>query len=515
MRARERRFEKGFFARIRFPVAARYLKMTSRSRLFMVGAGAGLVLVALFLTDALVGRGAMAVGALSESHALFANDCSTCHTPAGGATNAKCQSCHLKSGVDPKMFSFARHYEFHSGDADRAAPKGSEASCSSCHREHQGRERTLKRVVNSQCVNCHTTGSFENGHPEFEFAAKKLTEPANLIFPHTLHVREVMDRDSLKEAESACLNCHKPQSDGRSFQPISYATGCDGCHLRSTAATPFIPRRSGSAPGVVTLAEIQRTGAPGSQWADHWNPNEFSEQSGEIRKKPVYHADPWILDNLQRLRRELYPGAELADLLRTTPEMSVRDTRLLYAEAIGTLKSQITSLSGDPSPSVQRELQSLQQVVNELERRLEGGSGTPLDETKFAVSDANRDPTRDEAAYRGVIDALTKPCLECHVVEKATIRRTQADQRSLVRAEFNHRAHVVHARCLDCHNVIPVREFLDKADDPPAERDRAEILNLPSIATCRSCHTSKAAPTRCVSCHVFHPDKSYLSTLSR
>ena len=30
-----------------------------------------------------------------------------------------------------------------------------------------------------------------------------------------------------------------------------------------------------------------------------------------IKKKPVYHADPWVLYNLKHLRHQLYPGASL------------------------------------------------------------------------------------------------------------------------------------------------------------------------------------------------------------
>ena len=513
MESNEPRFEKGVFSSSRFAVARKYLPMSSRSRLFLVGAVTALLFIALFLADAYVGRAAMVAGGLSEKHALFAKDCATCHMPGHGATNAKCESCHQQSGGDRPVYSFARHYEYRSSETDRSAPKHKEARCGSCHREHQGRENTLQRVADAQCVSCHTTGSFASGHPEFEFAAKKLTNSANLRFPHVLHVREVMERDSLKDAEGACLSCHTPKPDGRTFEPISYARGCDGCHLRPSEATPFLPLHTTGKPGAMTLSDIRREGGPGTQWVDHWNPNELTVQGGQIRKRPVYHADPWVLENLRRLRRELYPGAELADLLRTSPEMSVGETRVVHREAIRTLQAQIESVRGDPSPDVQRELATLTGLVQQLERKVDSPFA-PLDETKFAVSEASRDTSRNEGAYRAVVDSLTKSCRECHVVDKATIRRVKTDQRALVRAEFNHRAHVTHARCLDCHNVIQTRAFLDTEDNPPAERDNATIFNLPAIATCRTCHTSTAAPTRCTSCHVFHPDKSHWAQLT-
>lgn len=518
MEQKDRRFEKGFFTASRFAVAAKYLALSSRRRLFAIGALTGLGFVILFLADAFIGRAATVTGKLSENHALFAQDCSSCHTPGKGVTNANCLSCHRKSGVDPSTFTFARHYEYHSGETDRSAPEKNEGTCASCHSEHKGRLQPLQQVADANCTSCHAQGSFAKagGHPEFQFVRDTLEEPANLKFPHVLHVRQVMERDSLPEAEGACLSCHVSSADGRSFQPISYAKSCDGCHL-DQESTPFIPLRVGGSgrPGVVTLDEIRRSGTPGTQWADHWNATEVAVQGVHARKRPVYHADPWILENLRRLRQELYPGAALADLLRTSPEVSsAKDARLLHREAIETLRAQIASIRSDPSPDVQREVANLNNVIDTIEKRLEQPFA-PLDETKFAVTDASLDASKDTAAYREVVDDLTQPCQTCHLVERATIRRVQTDQRSLVRAQFNHGAHITHRGCLDCHTVIPIREFLAGEDDPPPERDRAEILNLPPVATCQSCHTTSAASTRCVSCHLFHPDKSHLSKLQR
>lgn len=514
MEDKPRRFEKGFFTTSRFPVAAKYLALASRRKMFFAGALVGLGFVILFLANAFVGRAEAVTRPLSESHALFAKDCSSCHLPGKGVANANCLGCHQKSG-DARTFSFARHYEFHSGDLDRAAPKDQEMTCARCHREHKGRDQALQRVADGNCVSCHAVGSFASagGHPEFQFVRDTLSERPNLRFPHVLHVREVMDRDSLPEAEAACVNCHVPRADGRSFQPIAFKS-CDGCHLRPTESTPYVPLRATSNPGVNTIDEMRRSDAPGTQWAEHWNPGEVTLQGGMARKRPVYHADPWVLTNLKRLRQELFPGAELADLLNTSADVTPGNSRTLYREAIQTLRAQIEQIRGDASPDVQREVARLNALMRELENRLDQPL-TPLDESKFAVTEGHRDPTKNADAYRALIDSLTGPCQQCHVVENATIRRPQTDQRSLVRAEFNHRAHVTHARCLDCHSVIPIRESLQNDEDPEPERDRAEILNLPRIAQCQTCHTKTAAPIRCASCHLFHPDKSYQSRLTR
>lgn len=508
----ERRFEKGFFTANRFQVAAKYLTYVSRRRLFVMGAIAALVLTALFLVDAFVGRASAVAGALSESHAYFGKDCSTCHSAVKGAPSVKCEGCHQKTDADLAVYSFARHYEYRSGELDRSGPDGKEVSCGSCHREHKGRTHSLQAVADGQCKSCHEVGSFKRKHPEFDFAADKTPDPANLKFTHVLHVREVMSEHDLKDAEQACLRCHTPQPDGKNFKPLSYAQACDGCHLQETESDP-IPVRGGG-PGVLTLGQIRAIGGPGTTWAAHWNPGEFNDLGGEISKSPLYHADPWVMYNLKRLRQEMYPGAELADLLQTSPDVSARDARALYEEAISQLKQDIQSLRGNPSPDVQRELTALNALLAKLEEKIEQPY-TTTDLSKFAVSAADLAPGIDEAAYTRVIDALTGKCQDCHVVERATIRRVQTDQRSLVRSEFDHKAHVIHAKCLDCHNTIPMRDWLGQEDDPPENVDRAAIVNIPTIQTCRSCHTSRGPSTSCTSCHLMHPDKSHWSKLTR
>jgi predicted CXXCH cytochrome family protein len=518
----QRRFDKGFFSPERFAVADRYLEVTSRGRLFAIGAFAAVAVGALFLGDAFLGRAAsIARGPLSDSHALFGQQCSTCHVPMGGVPNEKCTACHQQSGGALGPYTFARHYLYQSGDHDRSAPGTSEVSCASCHREHQGRQEPLREVADASCTGCHEVSSFRRGHPEFEFAAQNLLDPANLHFPHVLHVREVMEEYDLIEAEASCLKCHTPQPDGRSFQPISFARHCDACHLSPSTATAFLPiqPRGSAKPGVITLGEIRRAGGPSGRWADYWNPGEFREQDGRIQKRPVFHEDPWILYNLQQLRRQLYPGAELADLLRTSAEVPARDVRMLYGEAIATLRGQIEALRGDPSQEIQRELATLKDMLVQLEGRLDRPFAS-IDETRFDVRFADRaaglaSGAIDEAAFNTVVDSLAAPCLQCHVIERATLRRVQTDQRTMWRAEFSHRAHVIHARCLDCHSAIPVRNSLLADTDLPAELDHAGIQNLPAIATCRDCHAPRGPADRCTSCHLFHPDKAHWSNLSR
>ena len=81
------------------------------------------------------------------------------------------------------------------------------------------------------------------------------------------------------------------------------------------------------------------------------------------------------------------------------------------------------------------------------------------------------------------------------------------------RAEFDHRAHILQRRCLDCHAEIPIAENAEAVGPVDASLDRAEIQNVPGIDTCRECHRPEVAPTQCVTCHFFHPNKSRRSEL--
>jgi len=497
-----------------------YLWPLGRGRLYLLGFVFALLAAIPFFADAYLGDGiTVANGGLSASHALFGQDCATCHTPFEEVTEAKCASCHEKFGSPMSLYGPDRHYLYHSADFDRSAASTLEGTCASCHQEHEGADARLTSVADASCQACHTFRSFDDGHPEFAFAVAGDPDKANLAFPHTLHVREVQADRELDDVEDACLICHTPQADGMSFEPVSFEGQCDDCHLRASTRTEWIPVRTASSVGVLTLDQIRREFTPSSLWAAYWDPNEFQIQGNEIRKRPVYHADPWVMENLTRIRAELYPGAELAQLLQTSADLPSGTDAGVHEEGVATLRAEIRALRGNPSEAVQEELAALTAILDEVGDRLKDPYAS-RDETQFLVRSSDAEggalaQGADAGAYETVIDALTDECQSCHIVSQATIARVQTDQRTLVRSEFDHGAHVIHARCLDCHNTIPIRDFVFGEDDPAPELDRAGIFNLPTIASCQGCHNPRGAPDDCTSCHVYHPDTSQRSNLSR
>jgi hypothetical protein len=223
----------------------------------------------------------------------------------------------------------------------------------------------------------------------------------------------------------------------------------------------------------------------------------------------VHHRDPWVLENLRALRHRLYPDAGIADLLTATPSPVDGSYRPLYLEAIATLEEQAQGLRGRPEPEIQADLRKIDDALDQL-RQAVAKPYAALDETELLLAFDRPDPSlaADEVAQiESLVQDLTEPCRQCHTVEHATIGRVQKDQRTLTRAHFNHRAHIVQARCLDCHSVIPVAELARSTMPVDPAADSSAIQFLPRIETCRGCHTKRLASNACATCHYFHPNK--------
>ena len=513
--ARKRRASKGSFSEVGLSVAKKYLYPSSRRRMLWWGFLAALVLVALALAD-LFYRDAHFVsnGPLSSAHATLENDCAACHTPFGKVTSDACSTCHEKYGDELGVYSFASHFVYRSNDFQRIQAHENETECAACHTEHLGRDAQITRLEDARCLSCHPYGSFNRDHPAFELAEGP--DDDALAFTHTHHTNEVMLREGLLDVERACLYCHNPQADGKSFEPLDFDRHCDACHLTATTTTARLPIEDGDEPGVVTLAELIDQPAPGTRWALFANPNEYRQTGSRVSKAPVHHADPWILENLRRLRRLLYPDAGLAELLQTSPDAPPSEIRALYEEAVATLEDHALGLRNRPEPEIQEELQYIEQVLAGVKQAL-ADPYTALDETKFLLAlDGPQNDLSEErtAAVSEMVDQLTLTCQTCHRIDRATIARVQTDQQTFRRAEFDHRAHILQVRCLDCHTKIRIADGIGgEIPSGETEHDRAAIQNLPTIEQCQECHQPKVSANSCVTCHEFHPDKSRRSDL--
>jgi len=199
--------------------------------------GIGLVILAGALASGKTA--AFRPGAVSGAHALITNQCSQCHSPWQGPTEAACQECH----DGPK------HHE----------QQVRTPSCFACHPEHRG-QISLASVENQRCLTCHAdlktnsgkpsifkpaiTSFNDQSHPEFALTLAGITiekrarmneegtmrsDPGKLKLNHALHLKpEVKDPEGTNPVN--CQTCHRPNIDGRQMSPMTFQEHCKRCH---------------------------------------------------------------------------------------------------------------------------------------------------------------------------------------------------------------------------------------------------------------------------------------------
>lgn len=504
---------KGSFGAHRLPLAMQYF--TPQRLLFYLRSAilAALAVSAYLLLDLNCNQGrAFMPGPLSSNHANFGETCSKCHDLGNTVTNANCSACHEKVGDTLGTYSFASHYVYKSDSLERAQRRRTltqELPCRTCHIEHRGHMVTLSSVPDKFCTNCHEYGSFNDEHPQFAFARPSPSPVPELVegeliegkliiapddsalhFTHIRHVAEVRKREKLLDVETACLFCHNPDPDGKLFGAINFERHCAACHL-TQSSTPPLQLATAAEPGVLTIENIRKLNTVESLWARQADPTVFGQApGGRIVKTRVEHEDEWIIFNLNRLSE----AEGLAALVASA------NKRNAGAEIKNRIAAGIKMLSGGNDIDLQAQLAFMDSTVKAIT------AGRP------AALDAIAAPAlRDASALQ---KKIAQPCLECHTLQGGKIAWASGEQDVLHRANFNHRAHILQRRCLECHTEINMTP-------PPADSvaakigDRASVQNLPRIETCRQCHTQDKASERCITCHDFHPNKAQRANLVR
>ncbi len=517
--------KKGTFSALRLAVTRKFVIPASRWKMIQWGGIGGVVILIYFVLDSfLFGSSFVSSGPLSSNHARFERDCAKCHQSFNAVTDSKCSTCHEKAGDKLGVYTFAAHYSYRSTDSRRVRslrmPRDNEMPCSGCHSDHLGRDASITNVPDVRCVTCHAYGSFNAGHPQFEFARKSMPDDSALAFTHIRHTKFILEKVRKEGGglylEKACLYCHNPQADGKHFKQLDYDMHCAGCHLTTAVETPSLAIKDPGSPlepGVETLVMIQRRRGPGTRWAFYANPNEFTMKGGgRVVKSPVYHKDPWILENLRLLRRTLYTDPGLTDLLQVTGTSS---SEKFLGEAITALQEYADGLRSRPEPEIQSDLARIDSLLKVIRRRMDMVPDA-LSDSLFTFNIRNQNPDLTPAQrneFETFALKLARPCLECHTVSQASILRVQKDQRVLRRAEFDHRAHILERRCLDCHVEIPIAQVFAGDTTVSLVKDRASTQNVPTVENCFACHTRQAGLNRCVTCHFMHPNKERRGSL--
>lgn len=507
----KKKSSKGTLGQPKLSLSKNYIVPPSRKRLFLWGGLGTLVLLALIAVNVSFFKGTfLANGPLASAHAGMSGDCNACHTAFTATAEDKCVACHETGGNALGAFSFSAHYLYHTQDFQRDIPSGKEHSCSTCHQEHMGRTAQISAVTDARCLTCHDGHRFDKAHPVFAKASEP--EPVSLKFPHVAHIRELMQERDLQSVEETCAQCHELSSDGAHFKPLSFDAYCDDCHLNSSETTPRLPIATNETIGVRTLETIRANQTAGSRWTMFANPAEYRVVANRfVSKSPLHHKDPWILENLRQLRKQIYPDAGLADLIQADVDVPADQLKTLYEEAIATLGMYADELRSRPEQEVQAELVRIHQSLDILKKKLEDPY-VVLDETEFllALQQKRQGLTAEELEETETLaNDLTQPCQTCHVVQDFTIKRVDISQRAFTKATFNHAAHLIQSSCLDCHNKFPAGSFL--FEEAPDVEMPASVQNLPDIETCRTCHSQNAAANSCITCHQFHPENKRFS----
>jgi len=492
----------------------------------------------------------ISAGAMSSNHATIAKDCASCHVATEAVSDALCSNCHEKNAARD-IYDFKAHYLYRSNNFLRLSPDSlaqntdHELECFECHNEHEGRDEAITQVEDSKCLTCHDYGSFNQRHPEFEFARKSLPDDSTLAMSHIRHIVFVLQNSNginnvgeLFKAlkmhtldfnyfyEGACFYCHNPNSDGKTFKNISFDEHCSECHVKSGAIVSGLPKSNPALAsiGVETIQQMQQRGGPGLVWTYALNPRIILDESGEVTKNSITHQDPWILENLKQIRKKLYPVSGLFDLLNSFGDITESDVDSVYLDAINTLKQYADELQSHGE--LRNEIHQLNILLKDAAGRLAvPSSARTASNFQLPVSRENqRLSTEQKAAFRQLVNDLTSPdgpeCQKCHIVENAAFRRIANTQRVMRRAEFSHGAHILEKHCVDCHTEIQFsEESLQQSVEKYSEFkltksfkiDKAMTQNLPKINSCQECHKPKQVAANCIKCHTFHPDKRRFS----
>lgn len=382
---------------------------------------------------------------LDQAHQAWAHDCKACHSlPFVQVQDKDCKNCHQNAAdhVDQKITTVSALKE---------------ASCASCHRDHNGLDglrRQNEQYMSTNCASCHSdikksyaktetedVKDFADKHPEFRYTLAEsptseklvrtrlskqgLVEKTGLKFPHDVH----LDEDGVKSPDGKvdmnCASCHTLKADGQHFEPVTMKDHCQSCH--DLKFEPAVSNREVPHGSVELVLNTLR---------------EFYSYV-QVNTVPVDEKPLTPIINLVR------PGEdepEVASYIRSN--VSSRNQASFSAESL----FEKTSCN----------------LCHEVKKLIgQGKTGTP---------------GKDLPQYE--IGAITP------------------SHTWLVSSQFNHAQHRL-AECSDCHAA--------------KQSKKAEEVLMPSIKACHDCHTGKQAESNklvsdCGLCHGFHQSAHSLVT---
>ncbi len=422
-----------------------------------------------------------AAGPVATAHAMIENDCQACHTTWApldrllgwsdteslrSIDNAKCLKCHDES-------------DHHANQVPGHGHGG--LSCADCHREHR-HHLQLARVSDRQCLRCHNNLETTDG-PSTAFHGRVTTfEPGQLTSHPEFALKRILS------------NVVDDVSPGESHRVWDVAARGDDGGLRDRAVLRFnhaVHLKSERNSEGRLIAGVR--GADG-QLVDLSNNCQACHQedaSGEYMKPISFEAHC-------RSCHPLLFQLESADGPREVPHVSpdlIRGwlTERFTLEALGDDRGEPPNESSVTTP--RRILPG-----PPARDRLDLKSARTVRDRVAAAEDVVRQHVHTVFGYEA-----KGGCRFCHAVSEDKgawrVEQPSIPVRWMTHSRFRHNSHR-QVECAQCHEKVA------------GSRETSDIL-MPSIKTCRKCHTSQAetgglirgvtgARSDCVECHAYH-----------
>ena len=424
-------------------------------------------------------------GELSQPHyAWNKTGCDNCHLPNipirkdawGGElvtniamNNSKCNgNCHAVTG----------HFE------SKTLPGVLESeSCSTCHREHLGFDRSLVDVADSDCSRCHANiasvsiqsaagsggakdavnnFSKENGHPDF--ASLKEPDPGTIRFSHVQHMRPGQpkspggaDAKQLDMLPERFRTLYQNRIDADQFIQLT----CSDCHSRDVELKGYEG---------LELANASPSAAIQSSSHMLYKPIEFDKHCAAC------HDLDGIPHGLDRTQMK-----QAIDAVIPVKSLEFLKTRYKTSEVDAIADGKISNEMKEEIAAREARLKAMQ-----------GDGGTT--------------------------------CIKCHQKSddpNLLVAPSNLKKQWLRDASFTHGAHLM-VSCNECHpgaydksNAI----FDWEKEGNTQSQDEASRVMILGIAKCRECHIQDpaersrlfgsekhVASANCVGCHRYHSD---------
>jgi hypothetical protein len=199
-------------------------------------------------------------GALLKAHQQLTSDCTACHRPWRGPSNAACVNCHgelSESNPHTGIDVTEKDVGLMPGRTLATDPAHN-LECLSCHNEHHGTAPDISLSAGFACTWCHKHPTIQ-AVPEHQVHSMKRQFFVKHLFKnrfnHYQHELLIKSHYPPIDNASSCLSCHvvTPARPGGHDQMSFKWTGCagTGCHL--VPQDRFMQLSSSLGPSPITI----------------------------------------------------------------------------------------------------------------------------------------------------------------------------------------------------------------------------------------------------------------------